>query len=319
MIGGPALYHYMKFACGCFSSMPPAWKQRHCRMCLGNSRRRFGIVSGTCEYTGQLASALCLTFRRRVDNVKVWKAFAAAYGENFRISYGRYAAPVLPHHQLTSVLPYVSEINCAWLTVLSIHGIQVTQCHWMEIGRMSNLVALFVHGDEYCLDSRTVRAWAIGVQECGAFPELRILATEGRCVAVDSSCFDYLAEFPKLEKVRLGLQLSNDQVCGSGWRKLERSEAQTGVRNRMGMNDALAALHDDAIRTKPILVLSTLSRQSLQLPSTWHRNWYERFNMKERKGQQHSNLLQGGSGSEPKQHKIRAGRKRSLHSMLGTF
>jgi hypothetical protein len=184
---------------------------------------------------------------------------------------------------------------------------------------MSNLVALFVHGYEYRIDRRTVRAWAIGVQESGAFPELRILATEGRCVALDSSCFDYLAEFPKLEKVRLGLRLSNDQVCSSGWRKLERSEAQTGVGDRMGMNDALSALHDDTIRTKPILVVRTEFGWSLQLPSTWHLNWYERFNMKERKGQQHGNLLQGDSGSGPKQHKIRAGRKRSLHSMLGTF
>ena len=299
--------------------MPPAWRQWRCRMYLGKSRRRFGIVSGTREYTYQLASAFCLTFRRRAENVKVWKAFAASYGENFGISYGRYAAPVLPHHQLISILPYVSETNCTWLTVVNIHGMELDQRHWMEIGRMSNLVALFVHGDEYCLNPRTVRAWAICVQEGDAFPELRILATEGRCVAVDSSCFDYLAEFPKLEKVRLGLRFSNDQIRNSGWRKLECSDAQAGVENRKDMNDVLASLHDDTIHTKPILVLSTSSAQSLQLPSTWHRNWYERFRTKERKGQQHGNLLPDGRDSGTKQHKIRVGRKRSLHSMLGTF
>jgi hypothetical protein len=285
---------------------------------LGIREEDLGSYPG-CVSTGQLVSTLGLTFRRRVDNVTVWKAFAAAFGENFSASYGRYKAPMLSHHQILSVLPYVSEIHCAWLTVLSIHGIQLTQCHWTEIGRMSNLVALFVHGVEYCLDHRTVRAWAISVQEGSAFPELRVLATEGRCDAMDSSCFDHLAEFPKLEKVRLGLRLSNDQIYSSGWRKLKCSEPETGVKSRMDMNDALAALHDDAIRTKPILVLSTSSGQSLQLPSTWHRNWYERFRKKERKSQQHGNLLQGGGDSATKQHKIRAGRKRSLHSMLGAF
>src|SRR5204863_4813722 len=126
------------------------------------------------------------------------------------------------------------------------------------------------------------------------------------------SCFDLLAEFPKLEKVRMRLRLSNDQIFGSGWRKLECTESQTGVENRTGMNDALIALLDDAVRTKPILLLRTSTGPRLQLPSTWRRNWYERFRKKERKSQQHEDLVQGGSGSGNKQHKIRAGRKRSL-------
>ena len=220
---------------------------------------------------------------------------------------------------MLSVLPYVSEIHCAWLTVLNIGGIQLTQCRWMEIGRMYNLVALFVHGDEYCLDPRTVRALAISVQEGGAFPELRILATGGRCAAVEASCFDLLAEFPKLEKVRMRLRLSNDQIFSSGWRKLECSESQTGVENRTGTTDALVALLDDAVRTKPILLLRTSTGPRIQPPSAWHRNWYERFRKEERKSQQHENLLHDGSGSGNKQHKIRAGRKRSLDSMLGSF
>lgn len=283
-------------------------------MYLGNSQRRFGIVSGKSKYTGQLVSTLGLTFRRRADNVTVWKAFAIAFGKDFSSSYGRYKAPVLSNHQILSVLPYVSELHCAWLTVLSIHGVQLTQCHWTEIGRMPNLAALFVEGDDYCLDNRTVRAWAIGVQEGGAFPELRVLATGRSCVAIDSSCFDHLAEFPKLEKVRLAFRLRNDQICSSGWRKLK----QTGVESRMGMNDALFAIHDDAIRTKPILALSTSSGQRPQLlPRRLY--WYERFKEKESKSQQHGNSLQGGSDSGIKQHKIRVGRKRSLHSMLGAF
>lgn len=226
---------------------------------------------------------------------------------------------MFPYHQILSILPYVSEIHCAWLTVLSIYGIQLTQCHWMVIGRMSNLVALFVHGDEYYIDSRTVRAWAISVQESGAFPELRVLATGGRCVAVNSSCFDHLAEFPKLEKVRLGIRLSNDQIYSSGWRKLKCSEAQTCVVGRIDMNDALIALQDEALRTKPILSLSTSSGSKLQLPSTWHHYWYERFRKMDTTSRRHENLLQGSKNSGAQQHKIRAGRKRSLDSMLGAF
>jgi len=185
---------------------------------------------------------------------------------------------------------------------------------------MPNLVALFVHGYESCLDLRTVRAWAISAREGSAFPELRILATWGECIEVDPSYFDHLAELPKLERVGLNLRLSNDQIYSSGWRKSKRSTAQTGVEDRTSMADALAALRDNAIRSKPILnVLSASYDRSLQRPSIRHRNWYERFRKKSRNREQHDNLVQGGNGSGTKQCQVRAGKKRSLYSMLETF
>lgn len=281
----------------------------------------------------------------KLDSVKTWKAFATAYGQDFRGPSAHHdTSPTLPRTLLIPMLRHISAPNLEWLTILSINRQPLSAGDWMNVAKMSNLAALAVHASPFTIDLRIIRAWAHHVEQGGAFPELRLLylSNSHSELCRQPECLDYLALLPKLQALHIELGKSARQKLAKRpnhyWEQSERREHFLHAPSRWVLYNRLRTWDDGWTMEKPILNVQCgaggsgvtvrsnnrftgcTDENGFQQPGHSCEGWYKRTKNSPltNNGDRVQQVLDG-SQAKTERRQLKEGVKRSLDNMLGEF
>lgn len=132
-------------------------------------------------------------------NVKIWQVYATLYAsekESSKALSERRPSQLRPELMVQS-LPYLLSPSSAWLTILSLHDVDMARADWMKLADMPNLALLCTRGlSNQPVEEAVLKAWGHRAVEASAFPRLRLLMID----IVQLSCYslESLAHLPVL-------------------------------------------------------------------------------------------------------------------------
>lgn len=165
-------------------------------------------------------------YRRRLDSVKVWKAFASTYPNKQDISL--MSKQHIVSHPNMKILDYIKPVvspSFDWITFLALSNITCSSMDLIQISQLTNLGVLsigpHIQAPEIGLDDSVIRSWGRTAATSNAFSMLRVLNCRSQ-KEVTSRAFSHLNQFPALalfsvENCNLGSQ-EKSMALQHGWK-----------------------------------------------------------------------------------------------------
>ncbi|KAL6721117.1 hypothetical protein ACLMJK_000217 [Lecanora helva] len=179
-------------------------------------------------------------FRRQLDSIQTWKAFASAYQFQSDVpSKRKHQIIDNPILKLRDYVNPVSSPSMEWITFLTLSHITCSRTDLVQLAQLPNIGALTIGpkllAEDVGVDDGIIRSWARTLENSKACGMLRVLSFRSQ-KHITQRVFGYLAHFPVLtilnfQDCGLGLKHKSD-AHKFGWRyKTERAVGDYLVRS----------------------------------------------------------------------------------------